>query len=696
MTTKPNRLAGSTSPYLLQHQFNPVDWYPWGEEALEQARLADKPIFLSIGYSACHWCHVMEHESFESQRIADILNRYFIAIKVDREQRPDLDQIYMQVVQMLTGSGGWPMSVFLTPEGKPFFGGTYWPPENRWGRPGFDTVLNSVAEAWDQRRSAIANQAEEIVGHLQSAVASSGDGQGALTPQEGHAIMVGAEQELLRSFDPAWGGFGEAPKFPHAMDLRFLMRRQATAVSAERLKAIVRTLDGMADGGIYDHLAGGFARYSVDEKWLVPHFEKMLYDNALLASTYLEAYRLTGNRRYREVTCEVLDYVLRDMCDPRGGFYSAEDADSEGEEGKFYVWSKEEIERTLSHQAELFCQFYGVTPGGNFEGHNILHRPRSLGDQAVALGYTEPVLAELLAELRGRLLAARAARVRPLRDDKVLVSWNALMIAALAEAGAVMNESVYLEAAGRAADFLLEELRDAACPLLHVWRGGRGEIPAFLDDYAYLAAALISLWEHTQEPRWLEGAQRLVEAMLERFASDEPGLLYFTARDAEPLITRPKDIQDGSVPSGNSMAAWALLRLSSWLGLDRYRARARSMLEATLGLLQRAPLAGGQWLSVLQMLMEEEETWVILTRQGRQQQAELRRAISTRYAPSRRLCLIPVGADGQAPERIKDLIPHWLEGRRLASDQECILFRCRGQSCLPPVVGSVAILEALP
>jgi uncharacterized protein YyaL (SSP411 family) len=478
--------------------------------------------------------------------------------------------------------------------------------------------------------------------------------------------------------------------------LRFLMRRQATAASAERLKAIITTLDGMADGGIYDHLAGGFARYSVDEKWLVPHFEKMLYDNALLASTYLEAYRLTGKDRYREVTREVLDYVLRDMCDPQGGFYSAEDADSEGEEGKFYVWSKDEIEQTLSHQAELFCRFYGVTPGGNFEGHNILHRPRPLAEQAIAWGYTEPALAELLAELRGRLLAARAVRVRPLRDDKVLVSWNALMIAALAEAGAVMNESLYLESAGRAADFLLAELRDADYPLLHVWRGGRGEIPAFLDDYAYLAAALISLWEHTQEPRWLEGARTLVDSMLERFAGEEQGLLYFTAGDAEPLITRPKDIQDGSVPSGNSMAAWALLRLSSWLCLDRYQERARRMLESTLGLLQRAPLAGGQWLSVLQMLVEEEETWVILTRESRQQQAELRRAISSRYAPSIRLCLIPVGPDGQAPERIKEVIPHWLEGRRLAADQDCILFRCRGPSCLPPVVGRVAILEALP
>jgi len=365
-----NRLAGSTSPYLLQHQRNPVDWYPWGAEALQKATLEDKPIFLSIGYSACHWCHVMEHESFENPHIAAILNEHFVSIKVDREQRPDLDQIYMQVVQMLTGSGGWPMSVFLTPSTKPFYGGTYWPPENRWGRPGFANVLTSVADAWKTKRQAILEQSEELVGHLQKSIGSSANSShGTLDSKVATTILEKADTTLLELFDPNHGGFGRAPKFPHATDLRLLMRRQSIDPNAHRWNAITKTLDCMAAGGIYDHLGGGFARYSVDVRWLVPHFEKTLYDNALLVAAYLDGYRLTQNSNYANVVRETLDYVLRDMTDPLGGFYSAEDADSEGEEGKFYVWSQNEIEKILGDSAAgMFCEAYGVTQSGNFEG----------------------------------------------------------------------------------------------------------------------------------------------------------------------------------------------------------------------------------------------------------------------------------------------------------------------------------------
>jgi uncharacterized protein len=635
----------------------------------------------------------MERESFESPRIASILNEHFVAIKVDREQRPDLDQIYMQVVQMLTGSGGWPMSVFLTPQGEPFYGGTYWPPENRWGRPGFDQVLRSVADAWQTKRSAILEQSQEIVSHLQSATQSKLAAEVQPTASNDLSdLFASAEQNLLEIFDAKYGGFGGAPKFPHAMDLKFLMRQAAASMAGDRKFAVTRTLNGMADGGIYDHLGGGFARYSVDEKWLVPHFEKMLYDNALLASAYLDGFRWTGDERYRQVVEETLDYVLREMTDPQGGFYSAEDADSEGEEGKFYVWSQSEIQALLGEKADAFCLVYGVTPGGNFEGHNILNLPKP-----VASLVDEASLARLKKQLQesGRiLLDVRSKRVRPLRDDKVLLSWNALMVIAMAEAGSALNRPDYTQAARACVDFLLQNMRDEQGRLLHVWRDGRAEILGFLDDYSFLLCALVSLWEQTSQPRWLEEAECLAEGIRERFSDPAGGLFFYTAHDAETLITRPKDSQDGSIPSGNSMAAFGLVSLAAWNDRQDYRDLAETMARQTLTWLNRAPMAGPQWLNVLHLLAGDRETWIVLTSQPDEVQQAWRAEMLLKLPLSATLCIIKVDGQGQVPEGLRSKLSQWFEGKSLPAAESAILFICRGQSCLPPILGERDILAA--
>jgi uncharacterized protein len=692
-----NRLAGSTSPYLLQHQHNPVDWYPWGEEALQKAVDEDKPIFLSIGYSACHWCHVMEHESFENPHIAAILNEHFVSIKVDREQRPDLDQIYMQVVQMLTGAGGWPMSVFLTPSTKPFYGGTYWPPENRWGRPGFATVLTSVADAWKNKRPAILEQSDELVGHLQKTIGnSSNTGSGRLDTVVATSILERADANLLEVFDPQYGGFGNAPKFPHATDLRLLMYRQSVAPHANRLDAIARTLDGMAAGGIYDHLGGGFARYSVDERWLVPHFEKMLYDNALLATAYLDGYRLTKNPNYASVVRESLDYILRDMTDPLGGFYSAEDADSEGEEGKFYVWSLREIIDVLGEEsAMLFCETYGVTRSGNFEGHNILYLPQSIEVIADRMGQAIDEVRRELASSRRKLLDARSPRIRPLRDDKVLVSWNALMIAAMAESGVVLQEPRYLAAAQRCAEFLLSQLRTGDGGLLHVWRAGHAEIGAFLDDYAYLASALLSLWECDGNPRWLTESIALVDQLIVLFSDTEGSGFYFTSEKAEPLITRVKDSHDSSVPSGNSMAAWILQRLAGWMHRDDYRQRAQSTMEASLELMHRSPMAVGQLLLAVHEVTGANETWVVLVRESVHQAGQVRTWLKSIFAPDAKLLVVAVDSQGRPSQEAHPSIQSWLHDRYLSADQDAVLYLCQGTTCQAPVVGLDAIFKTL-
>jgi hypothetical protein len=591
-----NHLAGQASPYLLEHADNPVDWFPWGAEALELAAREARPIFLSIGYSACHWCHVMARECFQDAEIARLLRQNFISIKVDREERPDLDQVYMEAVQWLAGRGGWPLSVFLTPERTPFFGGTYWPPHRRDDMPGFDEVLSAVAAAWANHPGEVRQQAGRVVEALQA------------DPWQGAAAEISprpldaAERALTAAFDPPAGGFSPAPKFPQPMSLCLLLRRGRQTAQQALLDMADATLQHMARGGIYDQLGGGFHRYSVDAQWLVPHFEKMLYDNALLAACYTEAWAAAGNPLYQRVVRETLDYVLRDMTLAEGGFAAAEDADSEDAEGKFYLWTPAEIATALEpRRAETFSYVYDVTATGNFEGRNVLHLATPLETCAKMLGRETAALEAQLAEDRRQLLAARARRVRPRRDDKVLLGWNGLMVDALARAGAALGEPRYAAAAARAAGFLLDTLRDGQGRAVHSWRAGRPGHPAFLDDYASLANALITLHQHQPQPRWLDEAVRLADLMLLDFADPRQGGFFYTADDQEPLIVRKKDLVDNAVPSGNGLAVTALLRLADLSGRDDYRQAAENTLHACMGILEQAPTATGQLLLALQM-----------------------------------------------------------------------------------------------
>jgi uncharacterized protein len=554
----PNRLAGETSPYLLQHKDNPVDWYPWGEEALSKAKEEDKPILLSVGYSACHWCHVMEHESFEDPATASYMNEHFVPIKVDREERPDIDSIYMQAVQSMTGHGGWPMTVFLDPDGVPFYGGTYFPPEPRHGMPSFRQVMNGVREAWAKRRGEISSEAQRTVQALEAA-SRVRPSQEILSPH----VLDEAERGLIQQFDPINGGFGGAPKFPPSSSLEFLMRRM-TDPQRDTTKAremVERTLERMAKGGMYDQVGGGFARYSVDAHWLIPHFEKMLYDNALLARVYLHGWQLTGNDYFRRICTEVLDWALREMRAPEGGFYSALDADSEGEEGKFYVWTSDELRDLLGADAEVLIPYWGLDAEPNFENANVLH---VVGD-----GIDD----ELLERGRARLYEVRSQRAWPGLDDKRLTAWNALMISALADAGAVLERSDYVDAAHACADFMLTDLRDTEGRLLRTYKDGRAALNAYLEDHAFFAEALLDLYQATFETRWFSEARALADAMIERYA-DPQGGFFTTSADHEQLVTRPKDIQDHPIPSGNSSAAFALVRLAAFTGERDYEQRA--------------------------------------------------------------------------------------------------------------------------
>ncbi len=601
-----NQLARELSPYLLQHAGNPVDWRPWGAEALALAKAEQKPIFLSLGYASCHWCHVMAHEAFEDLEIARLLNERFVSIKVDREERFDLDQIYMEAVQLMTGRGGWPLSVFLTPDGEPFFGGTYWPPRARDGMAGFNQILSAVSDAWEHRRPDVLKQGHEITRALRQ-VASAGDEAAgerakAVAPRElDDTPLKKAQETLQRSFDPQWGGFGPAPKFPQPLALRWLLRRWQQSGDQELLRMATTTLDRMAAGGLFDQLGGGFHRYCVDQRWLVPHFEKMLYDNALLAVCYLEAWQATGQEAYAAVARQTLDYLLRDMTDPQGGFYSGEDADSEGREGWFYLWTPAEIEAALGSEAgRLFCRVYDVTEAGNFEGRNILNLLRPLDLEAKLLGIEPAQLAAQLAASRKKLLAARAKRVRPGRDEKVLVSWNSLAIDALAQAGRALDEPRYTGAADAAADFLWNRLREDG-RLLHYWRAGVAKCDAYLDDYAGLGNALISLYENGGPPARLDQAVAVTEQILTRFADPNHGGFFYTAADHEPLIVRKADYFDSPTPSGNGLAATLLLRLRSISTHENYRAAGEGTLRVCFSRMCRMPAAAFQLLLAMDL-----------------------------------------------------------------------------------------------
>ncbi|HEY2839221.1 MAG TPA: thioredoxin domain-containing protein [Pirellulales bacterium] len=678
----PNRLAQETSPYLLQHANNPVDWYPWGPDALARAAQEDRPIFLSIGYSACHWCHVMEHESFENPQLAELLNAEFVPIKVDREERPDLDQVYMNAVQMLTGRGGWPMSMFLTPELKPFFGGTYWPPHRKMGMPGFDEVLMAVADAWKHRRAELTSQADQLTLRL-GALGDLPAGEAELD----RAPLAAAEQALGRLFDPAHGGFGGAPKFPHPMDLRLLLRLWRHSGRQNLLDMARHTLDKMASGGIYDHLGGGFHRYSVDERWLVPHFEKMLYDNALLTTCYLEAFQATGEPRYERVVRETLDYTLREMCDPAGGFLSTQDADSEGVEGKFYVWTPAEIEQALgAAAAKTFCYVYDVSHEGNFEEQNILNLPKMFDQCSRILQRDRTELEAELAVSRAKLLAVRSQRVWPGLDDKVLVSWNGLMIAAMAQAGAALNEPRYVEQASRAARFILDQMRRPDGRLLHTYRQGQARFDAYLDDYACLADALVTLYEATFDEGWIHEAVSLADIVLERFTDAERGGFFYTADDHEELVARPKDIQDSSVPSGSAMAATALLRLGRLSGRTDYLNAAIETIRSFVPMMRDYPTATGQMLLALDFHLgptpelalvagEETATSAVL--------ADLRR----RFWPNKVLALRTDPERGAA-----ELAPMFAGKQSIAPGPT--LYVCEHFACQEPIAGEAKILAA--
>jgi hypothetical protein len=565
-----NRLAGETSPYLLQHKDNPVDWYPWGEEALARAREEDKPILLSIGYSACHWCHVMERESFEDEQTAELMNERFVPIKLDREERPDLDAIYMEACQAMTGHGGWPLNVFLTPEQVPFYAGTYFPPERRTGMPSWRDVLDAVAEAWDTRREEIRAGSERISQRLQGAAAL----QPSADPMDPRSLAE-AVAGLRAQYDTVHGGFGGAPKFPPASTLEFVLRRGETEMASHTLRA-------MASGGMYDQVGGGFARYSVDARWLVPHFEKMLYDNSLLARAYLHGWQVTGDDLFKRVAVETLDWGLHEMRAAEGGFFSALDADSEGEEGKFYVWTLEELRAVAGDEA---ARWFGASENGNFEGANILTR-----------GEGEP---DELDAWRRKLYEARSERIWPGLDDKRLTSWNALMIAALADAGAVLGRPDYLDAARDCAEFILRDLRDSAGRLLRTFKDGRAKLNAYLEDHAYLLEALLTLYEATFEPRWFGEARALADTMIGRFADDERGGFFETSDDHEELVARRKDLEDHPIPAGNSSAAYGLLRLAALTGEHEYEQRAISVLRLLHPVAPKHPQAFGHFLQAL-------------------------------------------------------------------------------------------------
>ena len=675
----PNRLADSTSPYLLQHADNPVHWEPWGPEPLARAVREDKPIFLSIGYSACHWCHVMAHESFENEAIAAVLNESFVNIKVDREERPDLDAVYMTAVQLLTGRGGWPMSVFLTPALEPFFAGTYWPPEPRMGMPGFPQVVAAVIDAWTNRREAVVKQAGELTSAVRGQAAVPG-----VAGRPAAELLDAAAASLSRSYDPIHGGFGGAPKFPHPMDLRLLLRTFARTGRGHDLEMVTHTLLRMAAGGIHDQLGGGFARYSVDERWLVPHFEKMLYDNALLAVVSLEAFLVTGREPFAAITRSTLDYLLRDMLDPSGGIRAAEDADSEGEEGRFYVWSPAEIAAVLGSEAELFCAAYDVTAAGNFEGHSILNLPQPIAEVARRRGLDPADLERRLAAGRAQLLAARSGRVRPGIDDKLLVSWNGLAIDALARAGAALGEPRYVEAAARAAGFLLASCRDADGRLAHQWRQGRASGLAFADDLACLAEGLVSLYEATFDERWIDAACTLADRLLE-FVDVETGAFFQTSPDHERLLVRRPDLVDSATPSSTGMAATVLARLAAFTGRDTYRRAAERAVEAAAAIAAQAPSAVGQSLLALDILLGPIEEAVILGTPEHASTAAVVSALRGRFRPRGITALRPPTTGG-GKQPLDALFAN-----RSAQGAEVTLYRCEGSACLPPVSGRAAV-----
>jgi hypothetical protein len=678
-----NRLIGETSPYLLQHAHNPVDWYPWVSEAFDLAQRQDKPIFLSIGYSTCHWCHVMERESFEEEEAARLLNRDFVSIKVDREQRPDVDDTYMKAVQMMTGSGGWPLSVFLTPDGKPFYGGTYFPPRPGFGRPSFQQVLQSIAQAWRDRRAGLLESAQMLTKALSEPV---GKGPERALSQN---VLTEAFAVLAESFDQVHGGFGGAPKFPQPTVLVFLLNYWHRSGERAALEMVEKTLDEMARGGIYDHLGGGFHRYSVEAQWLIPHFEKMLYDQALLGRAYVQACQITQKPSYANTARGVFDYVLRDMTEGHGGFYAAEDADSEGREGAFYVWTREEVESLLGEpDARVFCHYYGVTRGGNFEeGENVLHVAASIEELAAKFDRSPQEAQAMLANARHKPLEHRNARPRPGTDDKIIASWNGLMISALAHGGAVLGEREYIDAARQAAGFLLDSLRGNGRLMRYV-RAGQVVEKAFLDDYAFLILGLIDLYEACFEVRWLREARDLAQQMIERFADRAEGGFFLAGQDAERLIAQDKPGYDGAVPSGNSIAALVLLKLGRLLMEDRFLREAEKILRWFSGQIAESPTSLTAMLPALDYRLGPAQEIVIT---GTAPEAQpLIQECRRHFLPNATLLLHGTDAGAESLAEVvpfvRNLVP--VDGRATA-------YVCENHACRKPVTTQKELGELL-
>jgi len=649
-----NKLINETSPYLLQHAHNPVDWYPWGDEAFERARAEDKPVLVSIGYSACHWCHVMEHESFEDEGVAAIMNEHFVNIKVDMEERPDVDQIYMNFVQITTGRGGWPMNVFITPEKLPFFGGTYFPPSPRYGMVSWRQILLSIAEAWRERRDELMGSAYEILGSLRQMTVTEMPAGGIDT-----SLSDTAFSRFVRTYDPRDGGWGGAPKFPASMSMEFLLRYWKRTGNENALTMVKYTAEKIACGGIYDQLGGGFHRYSVDAVWLVPHFEKMLYDNAQLVRIYLHLYQITKEDLFKRIAVETLEYIRREMIGPEAGFYSTQDADSEGEEGKFFVWTPEEIQAVLGDDSsKVFCEFYNVTSEGNFEGHNILN----------VRDHDEATVVELSAS-RELLFNEREKRIKPNRDEKVLTSWNGLMLAAFAEASAVLGSDEYLTIAKRNADFLIENLKDDG-RLLRTWKDGRAKLNGYIEDHANLADGLIELFQVSGDERYLNEAIRLADAMITEFWDEDGGGFFFTSNDHEELIVRNKDFYDNATPSGNSVAADVLLKLAKLLGDERYERFGLTVLRLASVQAKQHPQGFGRLLATAEFYFGEVKEVAIVGDADN----ELQRELWSEYRPFK-IVAIGDGTGSNVP-LLKD---------RTLIDGKATAYVCEGFVCQRPV-----------
>ena len=652
---KRNRLSREKSPYLLQHAGNPVDWFPWGEEAFEKAAREDKPVFLSIGYSTCHWCHVMEKESFEDPEVAALMNETFVSVKVDREERPDIDKVYMKVCQLMTGGGGWPLTVIMTPGKEPFFAATYLPKRRRFGRAGMMELIPKVSAAWERNRAQLSQVSQTILSALGG---SPSDGSGENASLE---TLDGAYENMEKRFDPRYGGFGRPPKFPTPQNLMFLLRSWKRNGQTKALEMVAKTLQAMRNGGIYDQVGFGFHRYSTDDEWLVPHFEKMLYDQAMLAMAYIEAYQATGKHEYRVTAEEVSAYVLRDMTSPEGGFYSAEDADSEGEEGKFYVWTEEELKTALGEDDfKAASLLFTTSAGGNFRepgavhggGKNILHREKSLSEASVSLGRDERELAVRLEALRGKLFEERGKRIHPLKDDKILTDWNGLMIAAMAKGARVFDNEALAYGAKRASEFLREKMLRPDGKLYHSYKDGKARIDGFLDDYAFFVWGLLELYELTFDASCLETSLKLADRVVERFMDTQRGGFFFTSGEARELLVRTRESFDGAIPSGNSVMFHNLLRLGRMTGNTKYDEIAGKTDRAFAAAIEKAPLGHAHFLSGLSFALGPTREVVIVGHQDAEDTAALLRALRGVYHPNM-VVLFKPGKDKLSEEIVK-------------------------------------------